>query len=129
MTTTLERYKGQNARNYCALPTIDVEIIDDDSRTCSVCDGEVQYDVRRGQWAHDPADFECEGHEPEPGRDHEFGVEVFCDGSCNPEHRVQLRDRCTYCGGEGALETTQHAWHDATTCARCGGVVGYAIGD
>ena len=126
MTTTLQKYAGKRAANYSTNPTIDVEILDAPFE-CSTCDGEVEYDLKLGRFVHDPADFECEGHESLNGAD--MGASVFCDGSCNPEHRVDIKPKCTYCGALGTLTYTAHAWYDAQECSRCGGIAGWALGD
>ncbi|MBM4574938.1 hypothetical protein GS896_25570 [Rhodococcus hoagii] len=103
MATTLETYKGQQARNYCTLPTKDVEILDG-PRRCATCEKPVAYDHTGGlyPWQH-------------------------TDGS--GEHKIIVKSRCEYCGGEDDLISTAEAWHDSLRCGRCGGETGYAIGD
>lgn len=109
MTTTFEKFAGATRRNYSDLPSIDVEILPD-AHHCKYCSSEVDWDPkagrhRMGQWVHlGPAD---DGHSASP------------------------RTRCRYCGNEDpeTVKFRQHAWHDATECARCGGVDGFAIGD
>lgn len=138
MSTTFEVYADKKVRNYSTRPKLDVEILDD-TRECGApfrqgtCDIHIQYNFNSGKWEHDPSEIECEGHEPEPGRDHEFGVEVFCDGSCRPEtkHTPTPKLMCTYCHSQDPSEvkSVMHAWYDAVECSRCGGVEGWALGD
>lgn len=108
MASTLEAFAGSTARNYCTLPTIDVEILPD-VRHCEIatCGGVVIYDQDAGTfgaWVHVSAD--------------------------TPDHgRVAVKTRCTYCHSEEAAKCVMHAWYDAIECTRCGGVDGHAIGD
>ena len=130
MTTTFEKYKGTQRGNYCTLPTIDVEIIDS-PRFCAgkdwippvgesapgnrgsygpVCNKPVHWDKDSkampgmGWWAHD-------------------------DGSTG--HHISPYMRCVYCGNAepGTVHYRQEPYSDETSCDRCGGVDGRAIGD
>lgn len=108
MATTFETFTGIARRNYCTLPTIDVEILPD-IRHCDAesCGAVVVYDPAAGTfgaWVHASAD--------------------------TPDHgRVAVKTRCTYCHSEEDAKYVMHAWYDAIECTRCGGVDGHAIGD
>jgi DNA-directed RNA polymerase subunit RPC12/RpoP len=107
MTTTLEKFAGAKRHNYCTLPTIDVEILDDPTR-CATCDDTLylvpdRYGLSR--WTHSHGD--------------------------NDQHYARALTRCTYCGTQdpAEVEFVQASYSDETRCTRCGGVNGYGIGD
>jgi hypothetical protein len=112
MTTTFEKFKGTKRGNYCTLPTIDVEIIDP-APYCRYCDGEMVYNPTGDPFGHGRYEHKAE---PEPGTC-KFGG--------------QVASRCTYCGTneKGVVTFSHESWSDETSCSRCGGVHGYAIGD
>ena len=105
MATTLDKYRGAKARNYCSLPTRDVEILEPDHK-CE-CGTKLTWDKDAGyfgRWEHAGDAGECTYATPRP--------------------------TCTYCGATGEEVTFhQQAWSDETHCARCGGINGYGIGD
>lgn len=119
MTTTFERWNGTQRGNYCTLPTIDVEIIDPEpycayqgygaNRSATPC-GRAIHDTKEGP-SYMPATWK------------------HVDG--NEDHRADRPSQCRYCGTNefGVVVSKQYAWYDATECSRCGGVVGYALGD
>lgn len=104
MATTLST--DFHRSNYSSLPTIDVDIIDEDTIHCRHCGGELVNAAARGHFA-----------------DYQHRRSAAYD------HRAEVNPRCYYCRAEGTVTHTQHAWHDSTDCSRCGGSVGYAIGD
>ncbi len=103
---TLDKYRDAARRNYCTLPTINVEILEP-VRRCAGCGGEIVLRVDKwkvGRWEH-----------------------VEDRGDCT---WARAESSCTYCGATGeAVTFHQQAWSDETHCARCGGVNGYGIGD
>lgn len=109
MTTTLEKFKGMQAGNYCTLPKIDVEIVAP-APACETCDREIRQ------------------HETE--RDHWGPVWVHADTG-EREHHIAHRPACRYCGtnDKGVVVDRTYPYHDARECSRCGAVAGYAIGD
>lgn len=106
MVTTLETFARSARRNYCTLPTIDVEILPD-VRHCGTCGAPVTYDADAstfGAWVHTTP--------------------------TTPEHGyIAPKTRCSYCLSEDNAQFVMPAWYDAIECARCGGVDGSAIGD
>lgn len=103
--TTLTKYAGKQAANYCTMPKIDVVILPRVTHCAeSGCDKVVRYDQQGMRWVHEDE---------------------------TTEHYVAPRTRCSYCNTEDPAEVQyrQHAWHDAVECKRCGGVLGFAIGD
>lgn len=121
MTTTFATYRqpGSYARNYCTLPTNDVEVIEDVVRHCDQCGEPVHFDRNAGHfgtWVHDSEDVDWSAH------------------------RVPTSARriCTYCHVEDGqtidgvtYRVTYHQmpYSDETRCTRCGGVDGFGIGD
>lgn len=105
MATTLSTpfHRG----NYCSLPTIDVEILEHTTLHCQTCSGEL---VNAN---HSSASF--------PDWQHALSAAY--------DHRAQPKARCYYCGAEDTVTHTQHAWHDSSDCSRCGGSLGFALGD
>lgn len=104
-----EKVAGKRVGNYCTHPTVNVEVLEGRPRHCEHCGGEVRYENPNGyfgKWVHVGEAGECRYATPQ--------------------------SHCVYCGAEGkaeGVEFHQHAWYDATECARCGGVNGFAIGD
>lgn len=109
MTTTFQKWNGTPRANYCTLPKVDVEIVVP-VPACKTCDREIKK------------------HETE--RDWSGPVWVHADTG-EREHYIAARPACHYCGtnDKGVVHYRQHPWHDATECDRCGGELGYAIGD
>lgn len=108
MTTTFEKFKGTQRGNYCDLPSIDVEIIENPVRTCKTCGEVVVFNpsggpYQWGEWEH----------------------------ATKKDHTASIHSTCFYCGCNDPelVKYRQHAWHDAVECERCGGSHGYAIGD
>jgi hypothetical protein len=107
MPTTLATDFGRS-RNYCTPPSVDVEILEP-ARHCENCGEAVRYDSSAGL----------------------LGTWVHIDPDLDGLHYTAPRPFCDYCHADqaGVVVYRQHAWHDAVECSRCGGVVGYAIGD
>lgn len=107
MTTTLEKYESEARDNYCTLPTEDVEILPE-TRHCKDCGAVVawQKDGYWGRWVH--AD--------EAAADHGY---------------VSARSWCIYCNEDdpALVQFSFQSYSDETSCKRCGGVNGRAIGD
>ena len=107
--TTLVKFKGIRAGNYCTAPTKDVPILPD-VRVCSSCRTRIE-------------------HVPHPkGIGYGLGSWEHVDPNECAVTYVRAADRCRYCHSQDA-KYRQHAWYDAVECDRCGGVDGYAIGD
>lgn len=106
MATTFETYAGQRAANYSTLPRVDVEILPDEHH-CERCGERVAYDPKAGT----------------------FGRWVHAEGDQAGGHRATARLRCSYCHTDDGVTFTHQAYSDATSCTRCGGVTGFAIGD
>jgi hypothetical protein len=104
--TTLTKYAGKRAGNYCDLPTIDVPVLDVPD-TCATCSAAVRVDP---QW---------------PG--YGGGYLVHVDGSTG--HYVQRPAYCTYCHATDHLSVDYGAWATITECSRCGGRNGFALGN
>lgn len=92
--------------NYCSAPTIDVEIITDETIHCE-CGGEL-VDANHSSYRL-------------PDYQHRVTGDY--------DHRPTRKPRCHYCGAEDTLTHRQHAWHDSADCSRCGGSYGFALGD
>lgn len=106
MATTFEAWpSSRRVPNYSSKPTVDVEILPDERR-CETCGELVEYAPILGRWIH-------AGAAPD----------------AVDKHRPQPRPRCPYCHATDTMTYTAHAYYDASTCSRCGGVDGYAIGD
>lgn len=131
MTTTMEKFAGEQSRNYCTLPTIDVEILPDVS-VCKECRHEIVsvhvpldngrgYEFTHQLWVHaqDPAAYEVRP------------VGEFPRVKATGDHWASPATRCSYChtNDPEAVSFVQHAWYDGTHCTRCGGVSGFGIGD
>jgi hypothetical protein len=109
MTTTFAVFAGKRAPNYSTNPTQDVLVLtkDDAPDVCATCDARVVLQAAQGglgRWVHaNPA---------------------------VPNHTfMQAKSRCRFCYAVGTVTNTQHAWHNAADCSRCGGCDGYGIGD
>ena len=105
MATTLSTQFHQG--NYCSTPTIDVEIVQDQTLHCDKCEGVLMHTGER--W---PAQ--------------EIGHER---AELDQDHRPSVKPRCHYCRAEGTLTHRTHPWHDSADCSRCGGSYGFALGD
>ena len=101
LSTSFER------RNYSTLPSIDVEIIEDTTVHCEHCNGEL---VNANHSSH-----------PTPDWQHRVSAAY--------DHRAKRIARCSYCGAEGTVTQHSHAWYDSVDCSRCGGSVGFPLGD
>lgn len=111
MVTTFEKFAGKQATNYSTNPTIDVEILTPpEERPCSTCGLNVVYDPKSYSMSHVDAD----------GNHVDYAV---------TRHLPSRESECSFCGALGTVTVSQHAWHDAVTCSRCGGIQGWAIGD
>lgn len=110
MPTTFEVFAGKRASNYSTLPKIDVEILPG-PRLCEDCP--------------EPIRFESSAVRPP------FGAWVHVSPTFDDHHRARPRLACTYCGSQDPAEVRfqQMPYSDETSCSRCGGVHGYAIGD
>jgi len=107
-TMTLAHFAGKQSRNYSQNPTINVEILTDETRHCSTC-GEPALRTN-------PENL--------------YGLPEYAHVEPTLEsHRITLRAVCAYCGSDEHIVARQHAWYDAAECSRCGGVTGWAIGD
>lgn len=105
MTTTLEAWpSSRRVPNYSTKPKLDVEILPDERR-CESCGELVEYAPILGRWIHSDPEVE------------------------HTEFYVRPLPRCPYCHATDTLTYTAHAYYDASTCSRCGGVDGFAIGD
>lgn len=106
MATTFKKFNDNRPGNYCTYPKLDVEILPD-VHNCETCGEMVEYvsapngRYPYGSWEHVSA----------------------------TDHTAQPKTRCRYCHNENGVKFTQEAWYDRTSCPRCGGVTGYAIGD
>lgn len=107
MTTTLQANATARRLNYCTLPTIDVEVLEDQPSLCSKCDKELFYVAGPHTWA--------------------IGTWYHADES--EEHYVSPRPSCHYCGANDTVKYTQESWYDKYECSRCAGIYGYPIGD
>ena len=105
-TTTFKAYAGTGPGNYCTLPTRDVVVLPPvpHCEECGVVLAYVRDEVTFGHWEH--ANRVLRTH----------------------DHYVSPRATCRYCHSEN-VTYVQYAWHNATECARCGGVQGFALGD
>lgn len=112
MTTTLEKYAGQQAHNYCTLPQRDVPILN----PLPVCQQQGCGRVVVTQ---------------PTGKVYPSRRWVHADSRDTDGHSVWPRPSCDYCGTNdaGTVHNRQYAWYNATECDRCGGVSGYPIGD
>ncbi|AYD87312.1 hypothetical protein SEA_VALENTINIPUFF_8 [Microbacterium phage ValentiniPuff] len=111
MTTTLEKFAGKQAANYSTNPTIDVEILEvEDNRPCSTCGLDTVYNSAVYSVVHVDAD----------GNYVDYAV---------TRHTPTRESACSFCGAIGTTTLSQHAWHDAVSCSRCGGIQGWSIGD
>jgi hypothetical protein len=112
VTTTLAAWAGKQVTGYDHKPTIDVPVLTP-ARHCAdaTCGAAVEYRAK-GSWD---------------------GGWVHVDGSAG--HYVAPRTSCRYCGVEDGQDGAEvkfdatQAWADLTTCSRCGGVTGRALGD
>lgn len=109
--STLEKWKHRQVRNYSSRPTKDVPILKDAQKYCTKCN---------------------EGLEL--GKD-EFGYNRYVhsteNGYCKDRSIPSPSITCRYCGTSDSqmVSFSQKNWSDETSCKRCGGVDGYAIGD
>lgn len=120
MPTTFERWNGTQRGNYCTLPTIDVEIIENPEAYCAYQGyGENRKETPCGRAIHDTK--EGPSYSPTSWK--------HVDG--NDDHRAATPSRCHYCGTNefGVVVFKQQSWSDESECSRCGGVLGFAIGD
>lgn len=99
MTTTLEIFAKAKQRNYCVLPTVDVEILPFEWR-CSQCDQLVVARKYDG-WFHADRSVPCH------------------------EEPVMPKVMCRYCHSQDAVNRQRGRIY-AVECGRCGGVDGYA---
>lgn len=103
-TTLTTEYK---VTNYSTPPTTDVVIQDHDrSRICAECGGLIALvsSTLGGEFAH--------------------------LGSEDLGHRATPVARCYYCGADGTVTFDHtHSYHDSADCSRCGGSLGYPLGD
>lgn len=106
---TGEMWSGKTAGNYSNLPTKQVSVLTGAKTICKKCDQPVHY-VKKGyggNFVHESEDHGCD------------------------EVTYSISTPCKYCGtSDPSFQTFKHqAYSDETSCSRCGGVSGYAIGD
>ncbi|WP_461636218.1 hypothetical protein [Glutamicibacter soli] len=92
------------ARGYSHNPTQDVEILPD-LHECQTCHSEITFNP-------DAPYSEAWTHATAP----------------DTEHQPTIATRCIYCHSHH-VTIELHAYHDAITCTRCGGIHGIALGD
>lgn len=117
--TTKSKFAGAHRPNYSTLPTQDVPVLKDSQRFCTKCQEPMEHkagpNAYSGTWVHAATgDRACEAKQ---------GVEAKVYGSVN--------STCGYCGTGNPKHLTfkQEAYSDETSCSRCGGRAGRAIGD
>lgn len=119
--STMDVWATKQAGNYCSRPNKDVPILENSEKFCTKCGRSVTYEKTRYRWLHDNGLEECDKNEmlAHTGKPAPYAGYA----QSNPE--------CRYCGtGDPSYSTfKQQSWSDETSCSRCGGVTGYAIGD
>lgn len=129
MTTTFETYPVGWYQNYCSRPTKDVEIIESQP----ICDGAdfippVGESSPGNRGSYGPKCHKPIERKPD-AKSWDFNPWQHVDGS--DSHHVRNAITCRFCGNNepGTVHYKQESWSDQTTCDRCGGSNGYAIGD